>query len=324
MFISTIIPTIGRESLSRAVYSVLNQEFVYEEHEVIVVNDSGKELPKEDWQSSVKVKIIDTNCHNRSVARNTGAAIAQGRFLHFLDDDDWLLPGAFNAFWQAKQSCTAAWYCGSFRSVNNQGEKIVDIYPTEKGNCYIQLISWEWLPLQASFIETNAFFTVGGFSSLISLMGGFEDIDLSRKIVYSSEVALISQLICCIRIGDNESTTDYVNLFIQNRQSRENALNKPGSWSRMLASIREANSNQAYWSGKLVYNYMTSIPWNIERRRFSICFSRLFWVLLSLLVGWKYFLERAYWKGLITPHHPLMRRLVEETEIQLFTQTNWK
>ena len=47
--------------------------------EVIVVNDSGQPLPDMDWQHCPRVRVIDTNRRERSVARNTGAAIAQGK-----------------------------------------------------------------------------------------------------------------------------------------------------------------------------------------------------------------------------------------------------
>ena len=99
MFSSTIIPTISRPTLSRAVCSVLSQDFTSADFEVIVVNDSGQPLPDAAWQYSERVRIIETNRRERCVARNTGAAIARGNYLHFLDDDDWLLPDALEAFW---------------------------------------------------------------------------------------------------------------------------------------------------------------------------------------------------------------------------------
>ena len=110
MFCSTVIPTIGRSTLSRAVCSVLQQSFTADEFEVIVVNDSGSPLPDADWQHSDHVRVLHTNRRERSVARNTGAAIAEGRYLHFLDDDDWLLPGALKTFWdlQPDQRCCLA------------------------------------------------------------------------------------------------------------------------------------------------------------------------------------------------------------------------
>jgi len=141
MFISTIIPTIGRDSLARAVNSVLDQGFHDSECEVIVVNDSGRDLPLEAWQKLHNVRMISTNRLNRCIARNTGAAIAAGKYLHFLDDDDWMLPGAFDAFWQATRNSPVAWIHGGFRMVDNSGTKIADVFPDETGNCLINLIS---------------------------------------------------------------------------------------------------------------------------------------------------------------------------------------
>src|SRR6185503_20285902 len=99
MFCSTVIATIGRPTLKGAVTSLLEQAFTVDDFEIIVVNDSGRPLPDEAWQASPKVKIIETNRRERSVARNTGAALATGRYLHFLDDDDWLFPNALQTFW---------------------------------------------------------------------------------------------------------------------------------------------------------------------------------------------------------------------------------
>jgi len=79
MLISTIIPTIGRSTLSAAIQSVLNQGLSPDEFEIFVVNDSGKPLPYEDWQRLENIKVIHTNRRNRSVARNVGAAASRGK-----------------------------------------------------------------------------------------------------------------------------------------------------------------------------------------------------------------------------------------------------
>jgi len=98
MFCSTVIPTIGRPTLTRAVESVLSQKLPDDEFEVIVVNDTGTPLARSAWQESERALTVTTNRRERSVARNTGAAIASGEYLHFLDDDDWLLEGALAEF----------------------------------------------------------------------------------------------------------------------------------------------------------------------------------------------------------------------------------
>lgn len=323
MFISTIIPTIGRPTLARAVHSVIDQNFSKEICEVIVVNDSGKDLPKENWQVHPNVQIVSTNQLNRSIARNTGAAIATGRYLHFLDDDDWMLPDAFRTFWEATRNSSATWICGAFRMVDNAGEKIVDIFPDEQGNCLINLVSWEWLPLQASIVEANAFFKVGGFVMLNALKGGFEDIHLTRQIASQYDFMNVSTILACIRSGDNGSTTNYIDMFIQNRQSRELTLNMVGSYQRMLSSARDNKMRQGYWHGKIVYYLLVSAVKNFKDKRFLTTASRIFHMFVNLFAASKYLIDADFWNGVTKPHYPRVWLGIENSGKDLFQKTRW-
>lgn len=324
MFCSTIIPTVGRPTLSRAICSVLDQEFDHDDFEVIVVNDSGKPLPEEEWQRSAQVRVIHTNRHNRSVARNAGAAIAKGRYLHFLDDDDWMLPGAFESLWKLANTSQAGWLYGAFRLVNNQGKMIMEIFPEEIGNCFIQLVAWEWLPLQASMIESKAFFSVGGFASLHSLLGGFEDINLSRQIARYYEMARTSMVVTSIRAGDEGSTTNYNDMFRQNRQSREKALNMPGAFARMRAAARVSPSRSSYWYGRIVYYYLGSMRWNLQHKRLFSAASRGAYAIAAFAVAGRHIPSASFWRGLLKPHFPLMWIKIQEAGIDLYANTTWR
>ena len=109
------------------------------------------------------LRVINANRRERSVARNTGAAIAKGEYLHFLDDDDILLPGAMNVFWDlAQKEKEAAWLYGSWQIVDNDGNIIDEFYPELTGNIFEVLVSGEGLPLQASSLKTNFFYEAGG------------------------------------------------------------------------------------------------------------------------------------------------------------------
>lgn len=324
MFISTIIPTIGRATLTRAVYSVLKQGFQQEECEVIVVNDSGSDLPDEDWQTLPNVRIVSTNQHNRSIARNTGAAIATGRYLHFLDDDDWMLPGAFDCFWETTKNCSAAWIYGAFSMVDNEGETIVDIFPDEVNNCLINLVSWEWLPLQASVIDVNAFFKVGGFVMLNSLKGGFEDIHLTRQIASRYEFKNVMKLVTCIRSGDNNSTTNYANMFNQNRESREKTLGMPGAFRRLIASARGNPQRKGYWYGRVVYYYLGSAERNLREKRLFTSISRALSAFASLLIAGRFVFSADFWRGMTKPHYPRVWQAVIDSGKTLFTRTKWQ
>ena len=168
MFCSTIIPTIGRPELSRAVNSVLSQEFTADEFEIIVVNDSDKPLDQADWQQSERVQLFHTKQHERSIARNTGAAIARGRYLHFLDDDDWLLPNALENLWHLANSSDAVWLYGGTQLVDRNGKSIIKLHQGISGNGFIQVLAGEHIHLQASLIEAVTFFAVGGFNPLLA------------------------------------------------------------------------------------------------------------------------------------------------------------
>jgi glycosyltransferase involved in cell wall biosynthesis len=312
MLCSTIIPTIGRPSLSVAIQSVLDQGLGSDEFEIIVVNDSGKPLPQTDWQNHENIKTIDTNRRNRSVARNAGAAAARGMYLHFLDDDDWMMPGAFSALLNVAERTQAAWLYGGFRMVDNSGATVTDIHPNETGNCSIQMMAWEWLPLQASFITSEAFFAVDGFASLPSLGGGFEDVHLSRQISLLYEMARTERVVATIRIGDVSSTTNYVTMFDQNRRSREITIAAPQAFGRLVASARSTASHSDYWFGKVVYYYMASMKWQLQNRHFLTAASRGAHMLAGFVLAGPRLLSSKFWRGVIRPHYPRMGRAIQE------------
>lgn len=273
MFCSTIIPTVGRSSLSRAVESVLQQETAGEEFEVIVVNDSGSPLAPADWQAAERVRLLHTNKRERSVARNTGAAAARGRYLHFLDDDDWMEPGALVHLHQLAGQCDAAWLYGSTQVRDRQGQPILQLQHGLDGNCFLPAMAGEWIPLQASLIDAKVFFAVGGFNPLLA---GPEDIDLLRRIALAQSVAGTDAIVTNILVGDVGSTTDRGRHPVQSRWARELILDAPSAFARLEDSLEQQPlSARPAWHGRVVRIYLTSAVWNLQRRRFWSSLSRV-------------------------------------------------
>lgn len=297
MFCSTIIPTVGRPTLTRAVNSILSQSFDKDNFEVIVVNDSGKPLPAEKWQSSERVHIIHTNRRERSIARNTGAAVAKGKYLHFLDDDDWLFPNALNHFWELSQTAQASWLYGSSQLVKRDGEELVQLHHGIQGNCFLQVMAGEWIPLQSSLIEAKLFHQLGGFSPLIT---GPEDIDLLRRICVHTDVAETPNLIAYIERGDLGSTTDYTQHSEMSRRARESILNTSGVFQRM-----KAGAITGYWLGKFLRIYVTSLVWNLRRKRIALVFSRLMFSVTILMTAHIRIISKSFWKSFLTPYQSL-------------------
>jgi glycosyltransferase involved in cell wall biosynthesis len=297
MYCSIIIPTVGRSSLTRAVESVLQQRLPEENFEVIVVNDSGKPLPQAHWQTSEQVQVINTNKRERSVARNTGAAAAKGKYLHFLDDDDWVVPGAYQHLWKLSRTSNAKWLYGITQLVNRQEEPQIQLRHGLNGNCFVHVMSGEWIPLQSSWIERRTFMKVGGFNPLLA---GPEDIDLLRRIVLEHEVAETPNLISQVIMGGEGTTTDYAHHSEASRWAREHILNASGVQNRMAASASSPS-----WKGRIFRVYMTSVVWNLKQRQFFTALSRMYFSLLSLLQSGTSLFSKQFWSAVIQPYASL-------------------
>lgn len=323
MFSSTIIPTIGRPTLRRAVRSVLDQNFDQGEFEIIVVNDSGSRLPLDEWQADSRVQLIQTNHRNRSIARNTGAAAAKGKYLHFLDDDDWMLPNAFEHLWVlTRQFPKAAWVYGGVRLVDNDGGLLVEVAPDFRGNCLNQVMAFEWIPLQASLIRSDAFFAGGGFVDLRFLAGGCEDIHLERMIAYTHDFVHTPDTVAVVRMGEQGSSTQWTSLFNQNRQSREYILDYPGAFSRMRDSAR-TNPSGAYWHGRMIYYYIASIKWNLQRKRVFKALSRSSYAIAGFFISGANIFVPGFWLGLTRPHLNLVGFSLQRLNARLYDTSKW-
>lgn len=86
--VSVIIPTYNRaETVRRSIDSALAQS--YQPIEVIVVDDGSTDATREVLEAyGERIRPIYQPNGGPSVARNTGAAGAQGEFIAFLDSDD--------------------------------------------------------------------------------------------------------------------------------------------------------------------------------------------------------------------------------------------
>ncbi len=297
-FFSYIIPTIGRSSLEFAVNSVLSQEFSQADLEVIVVNDSGSALPEAVWQTSPRVTVINTNRSERSFARNSGAAVARGRYLAFLDDDDWILPGALGSFWDlANRFPNAAWLYGGIQIVDEQHKVLAEINSKLSGNCFAQIMGGAWAPLQASLIKSQAFFEIGGFNPLIC---GTEDEDLCRRTAYYGEFANTADVVACLYRGQTWTTsTNYLRAPEDTKYSRDLIISKPRAFQRLRSSV-----HSSYWSGRVLRVYFSTLVWNLRKRRFFTVLSRLCHGFAFLTLSIWYLFSRDYWAGLKADHVP--------------------
>lgn len=291
LFCSAIIPTIGRPVLSRAVCSVLDQSSAASGLEVIVVNDSAQPLPPADWQQDARVRVITTNRRERCVARNTGAALAGGRYLLFLDDDDRLLPGALTAFRTLAQNTDAAWLYGSYQTVDNQGCIVEEIRPGITGNIFALLVAGEGIPLQASLLLADHFHAVGAFDPRPDIIG-VEDRDLGRRMALTGDIAYTPLPVAEIRIGQENSSTDWSRIAERDRWGREKALLAPNAVARLRQS-----ATTSYLRGRVSRAQFASTAWNLQRRNLFMALSRM---VAGIALAGPHLLTPTFWQGMRT------------------------
>jgi glycosyltransferase involved in cell wall biosynthesis len=102
-FFSIIIPLYNREkTISRAIESILNQTF--QDFEVIIVddcsNDYSAKIVHEYKLRDARIKYLKNEINQeRCVSRNKGIQIALGKYICFLDSDDYHLPIHLETFY---------------------------------------------------------------------------------------------------------------------------------------------------------------------------------------------------------------------------------
>jgi glycosyltransferase involved in cell wall biosynthesis len=98
-YFSVIIPTFNRaEFLSKAVESILAQTFP--DWELIIVDDGSTDNTSDviDSFNDQRIRYIYQQNAERSTARNNGIIHAKGKYICFLDSDDYYLPNHLMCF----------------------------------------------------------------------------------------------------------------------------------------------------------------------------------------------------------------------------------
>lgn len=98
--LSFVIPLYNSAKwLEKCLYSVLNQDIPESEMEIICINDgspdNSADLAREIGKEHPSVIVIDQPNQGPSGARNTGMKAATGKYLAFVDPDDFVEPNVY-------------------------------------------------------------------------------------------------------------------------------------------------------------------------------------------------------------------------------------
>ena len=122
--ISIVIPVYNVEKyLRECLDSLINQTF--NDFEVICVNDGSKdsslEILNEYAQKDIRFKVISQENGGSGSARNNGLSRAQGKYVQFLDGDDYFEPEMLEKLYNLAEKHQADITVCSSRKVDDEG-----------------------------------------------------------------------------------------------------------------------------------------------------------------------------------------------------------
>ena len=173
--ISVIVPVFNRSNeISQCVSSVLASNL--NSFELILIDDQSSDNSYEIIKSfdDPRVKVGQSPLRkNGNVARNTGAKLARGRYLTFLDSDDLFLPGRLNHLIQDLHEITVQDFIHLSAFKVKRGEKVSEItYPNGAFDSkYIsRKLTMHAIPITCSTITIpKSFFeSIGGYDENVS------------------------------------------------------------------------------------------------------------------------------------------------------------
>ncbi|MCL5104333.1 MAG: glycosyltransferase family 2 protein [Armatimonadetes bacterium] len=235
MMISCVMPTYKREDLlRRAVESVLAQVVDGADVEVIVVNDAGEPLQSAEWQSDPRVTLVNTQHVERCYARNTGASMARGDYLHFLDDDDVILPGCYQALLNVARESGAGWVYGAYEQADDDGIPNRTVPPWPRGSVFAVAVAGLAIPMGASLIRRDIFLQAGGFDPALRVS---QDAELLQRMSVITQIECTEEIVSRFRVGATPVSTTKWDLATEcGRLQREKALSVVGAAGLLRSS----------------------------------------------------------------------------------------
>lgn len=137
--LSIIVPIYKVEQyLAKCVDSLLNQDLSPEEYEIVLVDDGSPdrcgEICDEYAANFINIKVVHRANGGLSAARNSGIDVAQGKYVQFVDSDDYLEPNVLKTLVTKMEADNLDILRFNYQNVNERYE-IFD--PNKDGKCFV-------------------------------------------------------------------------------------------------------------------------------------------------------------------------------------------
>ncbi|HUQ66667.1 MAG TPA: glycosyltransferase [Flavitalea sp.] len=218
--ISVVIPSYNHGNyLARAIESVLSQ--TYKHTEIIVVDDGSVDNTKQVAEDFTGVVYVYQHNQGLSAARNKGIDKSKGKYILFLDADDWLHTEAVKKNHDILyHHPEAAFVSGGHIKTNDAGEIIEEVRENISSDHYLHFLQGNYIGMHGTVLYAKWIFDSFRFDTSLRAC---EDYDLFMKIsrkhpvLHHTDIAAYYYIHGSNMSGDIKLMLDSV-LLVLNRQ----------------------------------------------------------------------------------------------------------
>lgn len=127
MILSIIVPVYNVEVyLNKCIDSLLDQDLSTDDYEIVLVNDgstdSGGSICDRYAEEHDNIRVVHQANHGLSAARNVGIKVARGKYIEFVDSDDYLNPNVLGGIVYQMEARNLDILRINYQNVNSEGE----------------------------------------------------------------------------------------------------------------------------------------------------------------------------------------------------------
>ena len=142
MKLSIIVPIYNVEQyLQKCVDSLLNQDIPLSEYEIILVDDGGKDKCPQicDDYAAVheNIRVVHRENGGLSAARNNGIEVARGKYIQFVDSDDYLEPNVLRGLIEQMEQDRLDVLRYDYQDVRLKGDGQYEVFQPNKSPHYV-------------------------------------------------------------------------------------------------------------------------------------------------------------------------------------------
>lgn len=249
--VSVIIPCYNHAYyLQHAIESVIAQS--YQNIEIIVIDDGSVDDTKQIALQYAQVKYYYQSNNGLAASRNAGIRHSKGKYLNFLDADDWLFPNAieYNVI-QLLKNKSLAFVSGSYQDYHEFINQIHEIKNIVSSDHYIKLLETNYISMIAVVLFQRWVFNEFQFSEDLRAC---EDYDLYLHITRKYPVLHHTNKIASYRKHSKNMSSDnrmMLNVILQVLKRQDKYLN---SSEERLAYNKGIRYWRKYYCTEIVNN----------------------------------------------------------------------